>query len=125
LENLSLLTFEVEILISLMYVVIYKAKKKYFTTQKLFELYNWVLVILVPTAAAIPVLFSIYPQNPHFILVPFWAGLAIWLLIASITKLNKDERPYRIKILLNTGLTLFGIGIGAHLFLSLIMSYHS
>lgn len=118
----SLLTLEGEILISIMYVVIYRAKKKYFAQQNLFELYNWILVLAVPATAAIPVLFSIFPQNPHFILAPFWIGLGIWLGIASKAKLNENEKPHRLKILLHMGLILFFIGITAHLLLIYLQS---
>jgi len=121
LENLfAISTLESEILISLIYAMVYKAKKKFSAQQNLFELYNWVLVILVPATAAIPVIFSIFPQNPQLILAPFWFGFALWLLIASKAELNENERPHRLKILLRTGLTMFTIAIGAHLIIFFI-----
>lgn len=110
-----MVTFEVQVLLSVVYFVIYKAKKKLFTKQKLLEVHSWILVIFVPTTALIPVLFSIFPQNPHIILVPYWIGLGLWLLMGSITELNKDEKPLRLQMLLRMGLLLFSIGIVVHL----------
>lgn len=113
----SLATLESEVLISAIYYLIYKAKKKFPDKQNLLETYSWVLVIFVPAAAAIPVLFSIFPQNPQFILAPFWLGLFIWLYASNKAKLNQGEESHRLSMQLRMGWILFPIGIGAHLLL--------
>ncbi len=110
-------------LVSLLYIVIFVAKKKYFTKPNLFDLLHWSLVILIPMPAAIPVLFSISPKS-DIILIPYWIGVMIWIALASWHKLNHEEEPLRNKLLIQMGGIFFAIGISGHLLLHYLSSLY-
>lgn len=113
-----------EVFVSLIAVLIYVAKKKFVTKSNLFELYHWVLVIMVPISLAIPVILAIFPKS-HIALAPYWIGIAIWIVIALTKKLNNDEKPHIHKVVIQMTGILFGIGIFAHLLLQFLINASS
>lgn len=113
-----------EVFVSLIAILIYVAKKKYVTKSNLFELYHWVLVIMVPISLSIPVILAIFPKS-HIALAPYWIGIAIWIVIALTKKLNNDEKSHINKVVIQMTGILFGIGIFAHLLLQFLINASS